>query len=142
MGFDDSTAEVMVNQQLISFFGNLLFQARQSREKGNIYQYWFTMKGVKPTENSNFIVIKSAAELSQFESSSNDENDTNHTHKQAMSSTITPIKNRAKRVPPPHRIEKHLAQMKTLLLLIANRLVLVISPHSVIWKMPTNRPNK
>lgn len=64
----DSTQEIIVAQQLTPFFANLLYNARQARQRNEIAQCWFTNKGVhiRPKENSNAVLIKSINELSSF----------------------------------------------------------------------------
>jgi hypothetical protein len=88
LGYADSNTEIMVNQQLVPYFGNLLFKARQARQRGDIYQCWFSMKGVhiKPTEDSNFIIIKTYADLLPFEKTPSDES--NNKHKRKASNEI------------------------------------------------------
>lgn len=68
LNFNNATNEVMVNQQLTPYFGNLLYNARQAKHHGHIAECWFSMKGVhiKPTKNSNAVIIKSACELNAF----------------------------------------------------------------------------
>lgn len=95
LDFADSNGEIMINQQLVPYFGNLLYKARQLRLKGAIYQCWFTMKGVhiKPTENGNAVIIKSPLELVQFNSNAIDEEDTtrNNNNKRKASKEINSI---------------------------------------------------
>lgn len=66
--FHDSKSEIIINQQLTPFFGNLLYKARQAKAKGHIAECWFSMKGIfiKPQKTSNAVQIKSVAELATF----------------------------------------------------------------------------
>lgn len=70
--FTDSKNEIMINQQLTPFYGNLLYVARQAKKNGNIAECWFSMKGVyvKPQKTSNAVLIKSVNELNAFLSTS------------------------------------------------------------------------
>lgn len=85
LGFKNSKAEVMLNQQLTPYFGNLLYTARQARHKGDITQCWFTNKGVyiKPNANSNSVLIKCQADLLPFSTNSSEK-----THKRKPSNEL------------------------------------------------------
>lgn len=74
-----STQEIIVAQQLTPFFANLLYNARQARQRNEIAQCWFTNKGVhiRPQENSNAVLIKSLNELSTFANKQTDSSSQN-----------------------------------------------------------------
>lgn len=68
LNFNNASNEIMINQQLTPYFGNLLYNARQAKSNGHIAECWFTMRGVhiKPTKTSNAVIIKSVGELNTF----------------------------------------------------------------------------
>lgn len=68
LNFNERMNEVMINQQLTPFFGNLLYFARHAKKNNEIAECWFTMRGIyiKPQKNSNAVLIRSANELNSF----------------------------------------------------------------------------